>query len=183
MENLETKLTIEQQEERIKLARNYKTAWEFETIPTEFSISSDTAKKFGYIENKDMYRKSDNKGNKLDGFFVINNNCPVCRNEEQALIACKTILGKSFLDLVNSAIKTLFDNTCRAYLNRAIESKKALERLSKQEKALEIQALVAEGKIDVLEAMKRMASLIQQKHLEQNSIAKTTILSEKRLVY
>ena len=161
METKETtiKLSNEQALERIKLARNFKTSWSGNLIPTEFSISSDTANKFGYFETNDLYRK-EKDGKKLDGFYCLNNNCPVCNNEEEALVACKELLGKNFLDLVNSAIKTKFDNECRAFLNKPVESKKAIERLGKQEKALEIQRLLQAGEIDALEAMKRMASLI-----------------------
>lgn len=140
--------TIKNQDERITNARNFKTTWTGKMIPTELSISSATAEKLGYVETPLLYRK-EKDGKKLDGFYIINNNCPVATNNTEAEQLAHEYLDANYLEMVNYAAKVKFDNTCRAFLNRVAESKKAIEHTKKLSRYDELCAQLSAGEITI----------------------------------
>jgi hypothetical protein len=150
---------IKNQDERVVNARGFKTSWTGKVIPTELSISSATAEKLGYVETDVLYRKEVN-GKKLDGYYILNSNCPVAETLAQAEELAKEYLDSDYIKMVNYATKVKFDNTCRAFLNRVAESKKAVEQTKKLSKYDELVEKLQSGEITMEDFTKQVRSCI-----------------------
>ena len=141
---------------KVKQACDYSIpTWSGKTTAVEISISSETAKKFGYVETPRLYRKEKN-GVKLDGFYWINDHCPMAETEDEAFRLLKEYIGKDILNMVNLAARTRFSNESRALMNRVVESKKAAKRATFQELAVKLAA----GEITQQEFNTQVLSLI-----------------------
>ena len=123
---------------RIEKARNFSLAIEcdpeIETKNVEVSINDDTAEKFGYNtlgldENSEMFQKYNKDRVKYNGLFLINGNCPVARDLDEAELIASVLMPKkkSLLDVINAKFLTEYQNRIRGILNASQESKKALK--------------------------------------------------------
>jgi len=145
---------------KVKAACDYSIpTWSGKTTAIEVSISSMTAKKFGYCETPKLYRKSKD-GVMLDGYYWLNSNCPVAETDEDAYKLLTEYIGKDMLNMVNLAARTKFANESRAIMNRVVESKKAIQHAANCETFQGLTAKLAAGEITQQEFNSQVYKLI-----------------------
>jgi hypothetical protein len=156
-------------EGRINSAKSHNVAgWTGDTTVIEFSITDAKAKELGY--NLDdtgdfaiLCEKVNKDGTRLNGLYMMNENCPVAENIDELTELCG-LLGTDLLKLGNAKIRTEYQNKCRGFLNAPAESAKAIaERQAKavkQEKAKAISDAVASGDITMEQAFVQMQALL-----------------------
>ena len=145
---------------KVKQACGYTIpTWSGKTTAVEISISSETAKKHGYVETPRLYRKTKD-GVMLDGFYWINDHCPMAETEDEAFRLLKEYIGKDILNMVNLAARTRFSNESRALMNRVVESKKAIQHAANCETFQGLTAKLAAGEITQQEFNSQVYKLI-----------------------
>ena len=156
---METTLNLETRAARIQQADRYSIGWDGKVTAVSVSITKPTVDEFGYTDQDDKHLFSKEKS---DSLFLLNGNCPVAENLEDAKEIASILMPNSdgILDVINKKLQTEFRNKVRAFLNAKVESKKAVEKAKKIEDFESLKSDLADGTIDQDEFNARILAIM-----------------------